>query len=318
MLFDLTDLRLFMFVAELKSLTRAAERMHLSLAAASNRMKELEARFGMRLLYRDNKGVVLSPAGETLLEHAQQFMQQVERLKSDMQQYNSGIKGHIRIFANTTAVTEFMPQVLSTFLAAHPHVNVALEERLNHDIVRAVQDGTVDIGVAAGPVQSQGLEIIKFSTDRLVLATALDHPLANADSISFAETLEFPHIGLHEGSTLQHFLNRIVADSGDRLQLRIQVRGFDAMCRMVEANVGIGILPQSAARRNRQTMQLALVELNDPWAARERSVVVQQLDRLPVYARDLVDLICAQSARGNAVLNDNGQDTPRYDSQPVG
>jgi DNA-binding transcriptional LysR family regulator len=119
-------------------------------------------------------------------------------------------------------------------------------------------------------------------------------PLANADSISFAETLESPHIGLHEGSTLQHFLNRVVADSGNRLQLRIQVRGFDAMCRMVEANVGIGILPQSAARRNRQTMQLALVELNDPWAARERSVVVQQLDRLPVYARDLVDLICAQ------------------------
>ncbi|MEO8407511.1 MAG: LysR substrate-binding domain-containing protein, partial [Oxalobacteraceae bacterium] len=191
MLFDLTDLRLFIFVAELKSLTRAAERMHLSLAAASSRMKELEARFGMRLLYRENKGVVLSPAGETLLVHAQQFMQQVERLKSEMQQYNNGIKGHIRIFANTTAVTEFMPQVLGSFLATHPHVNVALEERLNQDIVRGVQEGTADIGIAAGPVQGKGLEIINFSTDRLVLATALDHPLANANGITFAETLEF-------------------------------------------------------------------------------------------------------------------------------
>jgi DNA-binding transcriptional LysR family regulator len=291
MLFDLTDLRLFIFVAELKSLTRAAERMHLSLAAASNRVKELESRFGMRLLYRENKGVMLSPAGETLLAHAQQFMQQLERLKSDMQQYNNGIKGHIRIFANTTAVTEFMPQVLGTFLAAHPQVNVALEERLNHDIIRGVQEGTADIGVAAGPVQGQGLEIINFSTDRLVLATALDHPLAKAGSVSFAQTLEYPHVGLHEGSTLQHFLKRVVSDSGEHLNLRIQVRGFDAMCRMVETNVGIGILPQSAGLRHSQSMHLALVELSDPWAVRERSVIVQQLDRLPAYARELVELI---------------------------
>jgi DNA-binding transcriptional LysR family regulator len=295
MLFDLTDLRLFIFVAELKSLTRAAERMHLSLAAASNRMKELESRFGMRLLYRENKGVMLSPAGETLLGHAQQFMQQVERLKSDMQQYNNGIKGHIRIFANTTAVTEFMPQVLGTFLAAHPQVNVALEERLNQDIIRGVQEGTADIGVAAGPVQGQGLEIINFSTDRLVLATALDHPLAKAGSVTFGQTLEYPHVGLHEGSTLQHFLNRVVSDSGEHLSLRIQVRGFDAMCRMVEANVGIGILPQSAGLRHSQSMRLALVELSDPWAVRERSVIVQKLETLPVYARELVELIRSRS-----------------------
>ena len=296
MLFDLTDLRLFIFVAELKSLTRAAERMHLSLAAASNRVKELESRFGMRLLYRENKGVMLSPAGETLLAHAQQFMQQLERLKSDMQQYNNGIKGHIRIFANTTAVTEFMPQVLGTFLTAHPQVNVALEERLNHDIVRGVQEGTADIGVAAGPVQGQGLEIINFSTDRLVLATPLDHPLAKAGSVSFAETLEYPHVGLHEGSTLQHFLNRVVSDTGEHLNLRIQVRGFDAMCRMVESNVGIGILPQSAGLRHSKSMNIALVELKDPWAVRERSVIVQKLDTLPAYARELVELIQASQS----------------------
>ena len=303
MLFDLTDLRLFIFVAELKSLTRAAERMHMSLAAASNRMKELESRFGMRLLYRENKGVQLSPAGETLLGHAQQFMQQVERLKSDMQEYNNGIKGHIRIFANTTAVTEFMPQALGTFLAAHPHVNVSLEERLNHDIIRGVQEGTADIGVAAGPVQGQGLEIINFSTDRLVLATALDHPLAKAGSVSFAQTLAYPHIGLHEGSTLQHFLNRVVSDSGEHLNLRIQVRGFDAMCRMVEANVGIGILPQSAALRHSQTMKIALVELSDPWAVRERSVIVQKLESLPLYARELVELIRSGPAQQERVAS---------------
>lgn len=292
MLFDLTDLRLFIHIAELKSLTRSAERMHISLAAASNRVKELESRFGMRLLYREHKGVQLSPAGATLLAHAQQFMRQVEHLKSDMQEYNNGIKGHIRIFANTTAVTEFMPEVLGEFLRLRPQINVALEERLNQDIVRGIQDGTADIGITAGPVQGQGLEIINFSTDRLVLATAPDHPLAKDKETSFLQTLDYQHIGLHEGSTLQHFLNKTASDSGQRLQLRIQVRGFEAMCRMVETNVGIAILPRSSALRLCRSMQLSLVELTEPWAVRERSVIVQQRQNLPLYARELVDLIC--------------------------
>lgn len=304
MLFDLTDLRLFLFIAELKSLTRAAERMHLSLPAASNRIKELEARFGTRLLYRESKGVQLSPAGATLLAHAQQLMQQVERLRADMQQYNNGLKGHIRIFANTTAVTEFMPQVLGAFLASHPHVNVALEERLNHDIVRGVQDGSADIGIAAGPIPgpapAQGMEILNFSTDRLVLATARDHPLAAHTTLRFAETLGYAHIGLHEGSTLQHFLKQVVLDSGEELTLRIQVRSFEAMCRMVEANVGIGILPQSAASRHSASMRLSIVALSDPWAVRERSVVVQKLHHLPAYAQALVQLICAGGSAGQA------------------
>jgi DNA-binding transcriptional LysR family regulator len=296
MLFDLTDLRLFIYIAELKSLTRSAERIHLSLAAASSRIKELEARFGMRLIYRENKGIRLSPAGETLLSHAQQFMQQVERLNSDMQQYNNGIKGHIRIFANTTAVTEFMPEVLGTFLAKYPHVNVALEERLNRDILRAIQEGAADIGIVAGTVHSQGVELINFSTDRLVLATALRHPLAAAGRITFAETFEYEHIGLYEGSTLQHFLNQIVTDSGTTLRLRIQVRSFEAMCRLVEANVGVAVLPQSAALRHSRTMRLAIVELDEPWAIRERSIAVQNLNALPHYARELVDCIRASTA----------------------
>ncbi|MBG7620007.1 LysR family transcriptional regulator [Herbaspirillum sp. AP02] len=298
MLFDLTDLRLFILIAELNSLTRSAERMNLSLAATSNRIKELEARFGTRLLYRESKGVQLTPAGHTLLHHAQLFMQQVEHLKSDMQQYNNGIKGYIRIFANTTAVTEFMPEILGKFLAIHPQVNVALEERLNHDILRGIQEGTADIGIVAGPVQGEGLQILNFSTDRLVLATALEHPLAGAGSIPFIDTLEYEHIGLHEGSTLHHFLNKIVSEHGQRLKLRIQVRSFEAMCRMIETNVGIGIVPRSAAQRHQQTMQLAVVELSDPWSVRERSMVFQNIDTLSPHARNLVDFIREQMSQG--------------------
>jgi DNA-binding transcriptional LysR family regulator len=184
-----------------------------------------------------------------------------------------------------------MPQVLGSFLARHPQVNVALEERLNADIVRGVQEGTADIGIAAGPVQAPGLEVINFSTDRLVLVTSRRHALAASGKLAFAETLAYPHVGLHEGSSLWHFLSRVVSESGQRLQLRIQVRSFEAMCLMIEADVGIGILPQSAARRHSQTMGLSLVELDEPWAVRERSIVAQNLAALPHYARELVEEI---------------------------
>jgi len=214
-----------------------------------------------------------------------------------MQQYNNGIKGYIRIFANTTAVTEFMPEILGRFLARHPQVNVSLEERLNHDILRGIQEGTADIGIVAGPVQGDGLQVLNFSTDRLVLATALEHPLAGAGSVPFQDTLEYEHIGLHEGSTLHHFLNKIVSEQGQRLKLRIQVRSFEAMCRMIETNVGIGIVPRSAAQRHQQTMQLAVVELNDPWSVRERSMVFQNMDTLSPHARNLVDFIREQMAQ---------------------
>ncbi len=296
MLFDLNDLRLFIHVAELKSLTRSAERMHLSLAAASSRIKGLEARFGMRLLYRESKGVKLTSAGETLLRHALHMMQQFALLKSDMQQYSDEIKGHVRIFANTTAVTEFMPAALGTFLRGHPNVNVSLEERLNNDIIRGIQDGAADIGIVAGPVQAQGLEIINFSTDQLVLAVAADQPLAGRQSVPFSDTLEYAHVGLHEGSTLQHFLDRIVSENGLRLNLRIQVRSFEAMCRMIESDIGIGILPKSAALRHKRAMRIELIELNDPWAVRERSIVVQSTGAMPQYMRDLIDCICTLPA----------------------
>lgn len=144
-------------------------------------------------------------------------------------------------------------------------------------------------------VHAQGLEIIIFSTDRLVLAVACNHSLPKK-SIAFAETLEYAHIGLHEGSTLQHFLNRIVSESGQRLNLRIQVHGFEAMCRMIKSDIGIGILPQSVAQRHKLAMQIELIEMEDPWALRERSIVVQRMESLPQYARALVDCICALPA----------------------
>ncbi|MBD8480529.1 LysR family transcriptional regulator [Pseudomonas coleopterorum] len=286
--FDLADLRLFIHIGESPSLTQGARRAFLSPAAASARIKALEQQLETRLLYRDSRGVELTPAGQKLLVHARLIMRQVDYLKADFTHLGADSAGHIRIFANTTAVTEFLPEVLAGFLAQRPGVSVDLQERLSRDIVRGVLDGSTDMGIIAGPVEAAGLQVMHFSTDRLVLTVPLGHELARCKRIGFKQTLAFQHIGLHEGSTLLSFLREQVERSGQGLSLRIQVSSFEAICRMVEAGVGIGVIPESAALRHSRTMRLVTIELDEPWAVRERSILVRELEALPGTVRALI------------------------------
>lgn len=298
--FDLTDLRLFVRAADEGSLTRAAAGQHLSLAAASARVKALEAQAGLPLLYREARGVRLTPAGEAFLHHALGVLRQADQLRVDLLEYGGGLRGHVRVFANTTAVTDFLPEILPDFLAANPKVNIDLREKPNADIARGVLDGRADIGIVAGKIDTLGLQAIHFSTDRLVLVTPKGHSLAGRASVAFADTLDEDQIGLQQGSTLQAFLAQITEQLGKPLKLRIQLAGFDAMCRMIGAGVGVGIVPESAAQRNRESMDLALVELTDPWSVRERYILVRDHEKLPAFARSLIETLCAHYAAPEA------------------
>lgn len=295
--FDIPDLRLFIHVAEASSLTGGARRASLSAAAASMRIKSLEGQLGSRLFYRDSQGVELTPAGHDLLVHARAIMRQVEYIKDEFSQYAEGESGHLRIFANTTAVSDFMPDVLARFLVGRPGVTVDLQERLTHDIVRGVIDGSTDLGVVAGPIKAnKKLEVIPFSVDRLVVVAPKGHELESRRVVSFKETLGYPHIGLREGSTLFNFLKDQAAETSTALQIRIQVFGFESACRMVSRGVGISILPRSIAHRYADFLDIVSIDLEDDWAERERSLIVRELDALPKCGKDLVEEISSSIA----------------------
>jgi DNA-binding transcriptional LysR family regulator len=291
--FDLVDLKLFIHIAEASSLTRGAERAHLSLPAASTRIKNLEEQVKVKLLSRRSQGVTLTAPGETLLLHARRVFQQLEKLTGDLQEYAQGVKGHVRVFANTTAMSEFLPAVLRTYLVNHPDVYVDMHERLSPDIVKAVQEGTVDIGILAGNVRTDGLEVMPYRRDRLVLATALSHPLAQHKKVGFAATLDYDFIGPPEASAIYGFLKRASAELQRTMRWRIQVSNFEAACRMIEANIGIGVLPEGTARRHAQTMALRIIPLTDEWAVRKLQICVADRQALPLFARKLVDLLVA-------------------------
>jgi DNA-binding transcriptional LysR family regulator len=289
MRFDLIDLEVFRRIVEAGSITHGAERAHLALAAASARVRNMEQALGAALLVRGRHGVVATPAGRTLLKHARTILRQAEHLHEDLAAYAGGVAGQIRVLSNTNALAEFLPEVLSSYLAAHPHVSVDLEERLSDEIVGLIAEGVADIGIVAATVEPGTLETYPFRKDRFVLVVARDHPLAKRARIAFSRLLEFDFVGLDRSSAIQRFLAAKAAQIGKVLRLRVQLRSFDAVCRLVECNVGIGIVPETTARRAGSSQAMATVELTDPWAARDLTICLRSIADLPGYAREFVE-----------------------------
>src|SRR6201985_3253205 len=238
MRFDFTDLNLFRHIVEAGSITHGAERSTLALPAASTRIRKMEEAFGTELLVRGRAGVTPTQAGRTLLQHARGILAQTEKLQEDLSPYARGLAGQVRVLSNTNALTEFLPETLSSFLMAYPDISVDLEERLSDEIVGLIAEGTGDIGIVAGTVDAGRLTTYPFRSDRFVLVVGRDHPLAKKPKLSFAEVLDQDFVGLDRASAIQRFLGGKAANIGRPLKLRVQLRSFDAVCRMVERNVG--------------------------------------------------------------------------------
>lgn len=292
--FDITDLKLMLSISEQNSLTRGAEKAYMSAASASIRLKNLEERLSLRLFYRSSQGVELTPAGETFCRHARAVLAQLERLHSDLQTHGQGIKGHIRIFASITAVAEYLPSLLSQFLARNGDIDIDLRECPSPQIIRAVLEGKTDVGIVAGNITSDALETIPFRTDRLVVIAPTSHPLASQSKVFFSDLTDYEHISLPEGSGMYEFVKKQAADLDRKMKIRIQVGNFETFCRMVEAQVGIGIMPYSAASRLRQLHAFSVTELGDPWSFRKLQLCARNFDSLPGVARQLVSLLSEQ------------------------
>lgn len=287
--FDFVTLKLFISVADEGRLTAAAEREHLALAAVSKRISDLEALVGTTLLYRRPRGVELTPAGQAFLHHARRIMDNIERLHAELSEYGEGVRGHVRIHSNTSAIIAFLPQDLSAFSRLYPEIKIDLQERVSSEIIAAVRDGLTDIGIFAGHVAAPDLQQLSYRHDRLVLMTPIDHPLAERESIAFSEALAFDFIGLQQDTSLQSLLNEQANLACKALRMRIQVRSFDAICRMIHHGMGVGVLPEQTIYRDLGDLQLKSIPLSDSWAQRELVIGMRRYASLHVTARHLVD-----------------------------
>jgi DNA-binding transcriptional LysR family regulator len=218
-------------------------------------------------------------------------LRQIDHLRGDIHEYARGIKGQVRMLANTTAMTEFMPAVLSRFLASHPDVTVELRERLSYLVIKAVSEGSADIGIVAGKPASSELEYIPYREDRLVLVTPFEHPLSELREVAFSDTLAFEYVGLSEWSAIHAFLIQAADKLGYPFRFRVEVGSFEAVCRMIEAGVGIGVVPELVAKRYAQRLNIKIVSLSDDWSERKLQICVRNLQQLPSFTRDLVNML---------------------------
>jgi DNA-binding transcriptional LysR family regulator len=289
MRYDLTDLRLFVAVAEDANLTRGAARCHLAPSSASHRLKALEEALGAPLLERLPRGVRLTRAGEVLLQGARQVFAQLEQMHADLAPYAQGIRAQVVVHANTNATNSFLPDDLGGYLHAHPQVRVSLKESTSPEVLRAVAAGEAEVGVVAGSVDGSGLESRPYRRDRLVLAVPPGHPIAARGQVKFAEVATEPFVLLHAGSAIHTFMMGMAADLGVTLDARIQVNSFEAILRMVGAGVGFGMVPASAIARHPNPRSFAVVSLDEAWADRNLRICVRRFADLSAHARALVE-----------------------------
>jgi DNA-binding transcriptional LysR family regulator len=282
---DLTTLRLFIAICEEQNLTRAANREGIAASAVSKRMNDFELAFGVTLFKRLAKGMALTPAGEALLHHARLTLLNVEKIAVELSEYSQGVRGHVRMLANLSAIVQFLPEDLSAFFAAHELLRVDLQECPSGKVISGIEEGAAEIGICSAEVETRALEAFHYRYDHLVLVMRPDHPLAGRDGLLFTDTLDFDHIGLHTASSIYLRAQLAATEVGKPMRLRINVPGFDAVCRMVQANMGIGLIPDRAFEVVGAGMGLCAVPLRDDWARRELRIVVRDEAQLSSTGR---------------------------------
>ena len=297
---DLTSLQLFVAVCELGSIGRAAEREFIAASAVSKRLSDLETAVDTALLYRHSRGVTLTPAGESLLHHARTVLFGLERMQGELSEYADGVRGHVRMHANISAIFQFLPEDLGAFAKAHNQVKIDLQEHLSTDVMTAVQEGAADLGICNIGQAGTTLQSRPYRTDRLVLVVPQGHVLQTSTALFFEEVLDWDIVGLHANSSISLAMRAAAATAGRALRQRIQVTGLDAMCRMIDNGLGVGLLPDRAFALMRGVGQLAAVPLQDAWAHRELRVVARDFEALPVTARLLVEHLAPASGSAGA------------------
>ena len=285
---DLVSLALFVRIAEMHSITKAADASHIALAAASRRVTQLEEQYGVQLLNRGARGVELTPAGSALLSHALKLLGQADEMSAELSDFTKGGKGLVRIHANASALAQHLPEDIAAFCESHPAVKVAIEEHRSGAIVLALRSGSADIGIVMEGASIEGLQSFDYRTDTLVAVLPRNHAL-RGKHVAFSRLLAYDFVGLESDTVISRLMAAAAVAEGKPLRLRMQLKGFDVVARMIQAGLGIGLLPEAVARTFARSMKLRVVPLTDSWARRHMWICVKDYGALPASARRLVD-----------------------------
>ncbi len=288
---DWVTLQIFLAAIELGSITRAADRCGIAIAAAAKRMQVLETDCGIPLLERGARGVRPTAAGEAFARHARALLDLADRLAADLHDFAAGSLGSVRLGAIPSALAgRDLSEVLATFAAERPAIQIELREDTSPSILRDLLEGRADLGiVTTESCAPPGLEKHLWRQERLLAVFASDHPLVSRSSVSFDELLNYPLIGAQEGSSLSLLLEDAAQRLGRQLRYRFRMTNTDATRRLVAAGHGLTIMPEGVARPYETALGLRGIPLSDAWSRRRLRLVARTAEVLPPPARLLLD-----------------------------
>jgi len=294
--YDLTSLEYFVAVCDAKSISRAAEAESIAASAVSKRIAQLEDIAGAPLLSRVRSGVVPTRAGVTLLEHARNVLHNVDLIDRDLASDTKATRGFIRVFANASAIGEFLPESVVSFLAKpdNADVDVQIEEMNTLDVVTGVRDGQAAVGICRSDAESTGLEWIPYKSDHLAIVTPKNHALARERRVPFADVLQYQHVGLRSGSSITTLLRRESLRAGRLIRYRVLVSTFEAAINAIASGLVVGIVPVEIASRYAAVAGVAVIPLNDEWAERHFSICCRVRRALPPPTAAFVSHLLSQ------------------------
>ena len=289
MRYELTDLRLFLAIAEAQSLTVGANNVYLTASSASYRLKNLESAIGMPLFVRTSRGMELTPGGTVVLQHVRSTLAGLERMHGEVSGFTSGLKGNVKLFANSSSLNGFIVPTLSRFLSAHPSINIVLEERTSQTILAAVIAQEADIGIFAGQTDSPDVNAYRYAFDELILVVPISHPIAANESVRFAAALELDFVCVSKASSNYAFLQEISQKLGRSPNIRIHAHTFDAVMNLVAEGVGIALVPRSVAVEAILANRVAQVSLRESWATRKLTLITKAGIQLSTFVESVAE-----------------------------
>jgi DNA-binding transcriptional LysR family regulator len=261
---ELRQLQCFERVADLGSITRAAEALHIVQPAVSQQIALLEREVGVRLFRRVPRGVQLTEAGETLLPYARRVLAEVERAGQVLGGLRELRGGRVALGLTPSAVLWLLPELLERYRTQHPLVQIQVVEDMTDSLVGHLHDGRLDLALLSLPTEDERLEVRPLFQERLAVVVGSEHRLASVDEVDLADLAEEPWILPYRRHGVRTLIEQACADAGFRLHVAVELSGLGPIKQLVQRGLGLSVLPPSVVVNEVQLGQLHAIHKTHP------------------------------------------------------
>ena len=281
MRYNLITLDLFLCASKHQSLAKAAEEKNLVVSAVSKRILDLEKSVGVKLFYRKNSGVELTPPGLEMQKHCEEIFNSIKVMDENIKEHSLESSGIVRVTANSSSITQFLPEDFAAFAKIFPKIKIKLKEKTSKEVILSVKENLSDIGIFSEHVENtERLKIIDYKRDTLVLVVPAYHQLMSKLSVKIEDFIQYEMVGLEKGSSLQAMLDKQVEKKKFKTKKKVETVSFEGVRGMVEAGLGISVLPNGAIKPYLKNSKLKIIKIDEKWAKRSIKIAINNDDTI--------------------------------------